>query len=78
MLNTNTTPVQIDYNIIDITGEEELLPWAKAQQPYFHVINANGLNWEGHAASKEELEARFPTAIVTEWQPAEFAGIWML
>jgi hypothetical protein len=78
MSNTSTTQVLIDDSIIDITNEEELLPWAKAQQPYFHVVNANGLNREGHAASKEELEARFPTATVTEWEPTEFVGIWML
>lgn len=78
MSNTSTTPILIDENVIDITGEEELLPWAKAQQPYFHMVNANGLNWEGHAASKEELEARFPTATVTEWKPTEFANIWEL
>lgn len=66
------------HNIIDVPGEEELIPWAKAQQPYFHVTNTDGLSWEGFAASKEELEARFPTATVTEWKPAEFVGIWML
>lgn len=71
MLNTN---IIIDDSIIDISGEEELIP----QGTYFYVTNAKGLNWEGFADSKAEVEARFPGATVTEWEPTEFVGIWML
>jgi len=45
---------------------------------FFSAINADGLNWEGFAESKEALQARFPEAIISEWQATEFPGIWML
>lgn len=44
---------------------------------YFSAMNAKGLNWEGFAESKEELHAKFPDAIITEWEPTPFTGIWM-
>lgn len=59
-------------SIIDVSGEEELLPGT-----YFTVKNGNDLMWEGFAHSKEQVQERFPNGAVSEWEPTEFVGVWM-
>lgn len=66
--------LSIDPSISDVVAEKELL----TQSKYFSAMNAKGLNWEGFASSEEELRQRFPDAIIKEWEPTPFTGIWAL
>lgn len=43
---------------------------------YYSVNNGTDLSWEGFAASKESVQAQFPTGKVTEFTETEIAGIY--
>lgn len=43
----------------------------------FSVTNGTDLSWEGFAESIEDVQQRFPTGEITEFQPTEFEGIYV-